>query len=342
MVDDFTKKLSRHRGPEPDEFQREIQGLAELSGIPTDDVHAIQMLYELDTLMVPVVNWTWPWDHFAGEDSQNVSASMLQGSRDWLPHLGCTGIVAMDSRDGTVYHGRNLDFSFAKHLQPLVYVAVFMKNGSELFRAQTIAGYPQVLTGMRPGKDGYTMETNTRYLDHRGGNKEMLKNLFSEKRNLNGWSKRKIMETIDNYDDAVQAFSTTPFVATEYNIISGVKKGTVLAREPDGLAYQLPLNKSGKGYVIMTNFDYIWHDWKEHFDPTSVAGFGVSRRKAAEKILDSVDAITPQLLSAVLNDRRVMAVDTIFQAVMNVESGLWNVSLPACKECGLDSSELIV
>eukprot|EP00931_Biecheleriopsis_adriatica_P091850 TRINITY_DN6571_c0_g2_i1.p1 TRINITY_DN6571_c0_g2~~TRINITY_DN6571_c0_g2_i1.p1 ORF type:complete len:400 (+),score=65.44 TRINITY_DN6571_c0_g2_i1:101-1300(+) len=339
MVDAFTKKLSRHRGPEPDEFQREIQGLAEISRIPLDDLHAIQMLYELDSLMVPVVNWTWPWD--TGDALQSDFASMLQRTREWLPHFGCTGIVAVDSRDGTVYQGRNLDFAFSKHLQPLVYVAVFMKNGSELFRAQTMAGYPQIITGMRRGKDGYTMEANTRYPDHRGGNKELLKNLFSEKRILNGWSKRKIMETIDNYDDAVHAFSTTPFVATEYNIISGVKKGTVLAREPDGLAYQLPLNESAKGFVIMTNFDYIWHDMKEHFDPTSVAGFG-SRRKAAEKILDSADAITPEVLSMALNDPRVLAKTTIFQAVMNVELGLWTVSLPACEDCGVNAGELIV
>merc|ERR1712048_37201 len=121
---------------------------------------------------------------------------------------------------------------------------------------------------------------------------------------LSGWTKRKILETIDNYEDAVEAFSTRPYVGSEFNIVAGVKKGVILARNPDGLAYKLPLNESEKEYIIMTNFDYPWHDIKENFDPTVVKGR--YRRKAAEVILDKADVLTPELLFDVLNEDRVM------------------------------------
>jgi len=47
----------------------------------------------------------------------------------------CTGILAINSEDGTVYHGRNLDFSPADALNKLLYIGVFKKGGKEIFRA---------------------------------------------------------------------------------------------------------------------------------------------------------------------------------------------------------------
>ncbi len=70
----------------------------------------------------------------------------------------------------------------------------------------------------------------------------------------------------------MEAFSNTPYPASEYNIVAGVHKGVILARYLDGLAYKLPLNDSSKKHFIMTNFDYIWHDIKEIFDPNTVKG----------------------------------------------------------------------
>jgi hypothetical protein len=329
-------ELVKRRGPENDELQGEIRNVAKIVGVPEAEVHALQMFYELNTIMVPIVNFTGFKRDMSVDEMAGLLTSMATSRlrREGFPmHVGCTGIVAMDDADGTVYHARNLDFSFAKYLQALTYTGIFIKNGSEIFRAQTIAGYSAILTGMRKGSNGFSIEINTRFADHVGGYREYLHNLFTEKRPISGWTKRKILENHDNYEDAVEAFSNTPYPASEYNIVSGVKKGVVLARNPDGLAYKLPLNESSKKYIIMTNFDYIWHDIKERFDPSTVKGMFHPRRKAAEKILDSAAVITPEVLSKVLNDDAVMAKDTIFQVILNVETGLWNASLPACIEC---------
>jgi hypothetical protein len=44
-------------------MQREIQGLSDASKLPLKFVQAIQALYELQTLMVPIVNFTKIKDH---------------------------------------------------------------------------------------------------------------------------------------------------------------------------------------------------------------------------------------------------------------------------------------
>eukprot|EP00418_Pyrodinium_bahamense_P082999 CAMPEP_0179052758 /NCGR_PEP_ID=MMETSP0796-20121207/21921_1 /TAXON_ID=73915 /ORGANISM="Pyrodinium bahamense, Strain pbaha01" /LENGTH=448 /DNA_ID=CAMNT_0020749331 /DNA_START=66 /DNA_END=1410 /DNA_ORIENTATION=+ len=304
------EELSRWRGPESAELQAEINGIAHLAGLPAFGIHAMQMLYELQTLMVPVDNITVPW----------------RGP-------GCTGIVALNKADNTVYHARNLDFSPKKYMQDLVYTGVFKRGGQEVFRAQMVAAYLFPSTGMRRGPDGFAIEQNTRYTDHPGGDKDMLNNLFHEKRPLNGWVKRKVLETVASYKEAVEAMSTARFVAPEFIIMSGVRKGAILARSPDGVANRLVLGQPNyhcrEDYIIATNFDFYWHDVREWFDYTSRIGLGHSRRVAAQKLLNISDELTPQVLFATINDQGVLAIDTIFQAIMNVETGLWNVSLPA-------------
>lgn len=323
----LANKVVAARGPENDELMAELTGIAETVGWPIQVVQSAQILYEVQTLMVPITNFSW-----AGLNGAETQA-MIQFLNQRSVSFGCTGIIGRSETDGTVYHARNLDFSFAKYLQHMTYNAKFIKGGKHIYTAQMIAAYQAVLTGMRPGQNGYSFEVNTRYYGHLGGNKEMFKHVFSEKRATSGWVKRQILETIDNFEDAVEAMSTRPYAATEYNIISGVKKGVILARNPDGLVYSIPLKDTDR-YIIMTNFDSIYHDIKEWFDPTSVKGIGHSRRLDAQKMLDSSKSITPELLMTVLNDDGVMAKDTIFQAIINVEKNMYNTSLPPCKSCG--------
>jgi len=212
-------------------------------------------------------------------------------------------------------------------------MGVFSKGGKELYTAQMIAGYANVLTGIRRGSNGYSIEINTRFPSKKLGLSDLWKHIFTEKRVPSGWIKRKTMEAVDNYEDAVEKFSSTPYAAPEYNIISGVKKGTILARDPDGIKHKLVLGPNPKDYIIITNFDYWDHDVKEWLDPTVVAGIGHSRRVGAEKILNKTETITADVLLKVLNDRTVMAKDTIFQAIINVEKDVYQTQLPYCETC---------
>jgi hypothetical protein len=251
------------------------------------------------------------------------------------PAMGCTGIIARDSGDGSVWHARNFDYSFATWAQNLTYNARFTKGGNEVFTAGMVFPFVTPFTAMRKGPNGYTYEVNSRYGDTATDAQAVLVNLYQQKRTPSGWTARKTLENVDNYEGAVEAFSTKPYPSREYNIISGVKKGTILAREPDGLDYALTLGPTDR-YIIMTNFDYTKNDAKEFIKKTRVQG--LTPRVRAQKLLnDTNNKITPEFLQSVLNDEDVMEPNTLYQAMINVEKGSYASKLPRCKEC--DCSE---
>ena len=320
------------RGQENEEMQREINGLAAASKLPLQFVQGIQMLYEIQTLMVPIVNFTGPgvpafedYPEFWFPEGYEVLADI-----PWRGP-GCTGIIALNKADGTVNHARNLDFAPVDIMYNLVYNGIFTRGGIEVFRAQMIAGYVMPITGANfVGDDGYAIERNTRYADHVGGGHEMITNLLSG-RELNGWQLRTMLETETTFAGALEYLSTVPYASTEYAILSGVKKGSILARDPDGVAHVQTLGQENyherADYIIMTNFDYYWHDVREWFDPTGGLGVFHPRRVEAQKELEKHLVLTPDVLFDTINNVGVFA-DTIFQAIINVEKKVWNVSQP--------------
>ena len=306
------------RGPEPDSVMRgEIEGIVATTRLPAKFVQGVQALYELQTLMVPVVN---------GSSRQDPLPRRYRALERWpLRGPGCTGIVARNNADGTVVHARNMDLAPVKLFAPLVYEGVFTRNGSVVFRAEMVAGYVSLLTGYRPG--AYVVERNTRYPAHKGGNREMLDNLLDGVP-LSGWTLRRMIESISTYDAAQAKVQSSPFVATEYVVMSGVRRGHIIARDPASVAHLSTLGQTA--YVIVTNFDYWWHDVREYLDPTG-GHVGLPRRVAAQRILNaSLNAglaLTPELMNATISADGVLA-DTIFQAVADVEVGLWAIAQP--------------
>merc|ERR1712224_425223 len=134
----------------------------------------------------------------------------------------------------------------------MTYNGVFHKGGKEVYTAQMIAGYHAPLTGMRRGKNGYTIEINTRYPPKETNIGNLMNYLFKEKRTTSGWVKRQVLQTIDNFEEAVKAFSTRPYASTEFNIISGNQKGVILARNPDGVSHTLTLGPNRNDYIAIT------------------------------------------------------------------------------------------
>ena len=145
---------------------------------------------------------------------------------------------------------------------------------------------------------------------------------------LSGWTLRRMIESISTYDEAQTKVQRARFVATEYVVMSGVRRGHIVARDPSNVAHLSTLGSAA--YVIVTNFDYWWHDVREYFDPTG-GHVGLPRRVAAQRILNaSLNAglaLTPELMNATISADGVLA-DTIFQAVADVEVGLWAIAQP--------------
>jgi hypothetical protein len=323
--------ISAKRGDENEEMMGELAGIVGATNLPFEFVKSIQMLQELTSIiMVPIVNFS------------SVAPPRLPEGYEPLEKLfptkrghgfGCTGIIARNSADGTVSHARNLDLSPTDTFSNLVYNGVFTRGGVEIFRSQLMVGYTMVITGIKGlgETDGFAIERNTRFIEHKGGAEETLAQLTSGV-DLNGWTLRKVFEEESAFDSAVSRISTTPFASTEYVIVSGVQEGTILSKSCQGLAHRITLGSGPSDYIIMTNFDYYWNDVREFFDPTAGGGFGrPTRRGEATKLLDAAVAagqpLTPDTLFGIINAPYVLA-DTIFQVVMSVEGGLWNTSIP--------------
>mmetsp|Transcript_30555 Transcript_30555/g.29991 ORF Transcript_30555/g.29991 Transcript_30555/m.29991 type:complete len:84 (-) Transcript_30555:560-811(-) len=62
----------------------------------------------------------------------------------------CTSIVARQA-DGTIIHGRNLDFEPTDPMRDLTFIADFVKDGETVFQAVQFAGIIGVYTGVRKG-----------------------------------------------------------------------------------------------------------------------------------------------------------------------------------------------
>ena len=104
------------RGSEPEEMQREINGLASASKLPLKFVQGVQALYEIQTLMVPLVNFSHSAVSRGGLPVANLSFAAPPLPAQFAPFSalpyrgpGCIGIVATNSEDGTVTHARNQD-----------------------------------------------------------------------------------------------------------------------------------------------------------------------------------------------------------------------------------------
>jgi len=344
----FNQNVANLRGPENPEFMGEIRGLAQGSGAPEAYIQGQHFQAPLQTLKGPYfrylhsMNLSLPTDEDMLSDfQQNMLQSVqqnLQPNFTWnfsFPSIACAGIIARDE-DGTVWHARNLDYGWSNWLQKLTYLGVFTKGGKEIFTGQMVYPLVNPLTAIRKGANGYSYELNTRFSRNAGDATELMKNLYQEKRPLSGWTARKVLENTDNYEDAVKAFSTIPYPDPEYNIISGVKKGTILARDPDGLAYQLDLDQHR--YILMTNFDYLYNDEMEFYVSPGDKETGFAKRMRIQQTLNSSKVITPELLQNVLaND--AMEPSTIFSAMINVELGTYNSTLPPCAGCAESTAQ---
>ena len=75
-----------------------------------------------------------------------------------------------------------------------------------------------------------------------------------------------MIESISTYDEALAKVQSAHFVATEY-VVVGVRRGHIVARDPASVAHLSTLGPAA--YVIVTNFDYWWHDVREYFDPAT-------------------------------------------------------------------------
>ncbi|KAG7493811.1 N-acylethanolamine-hydrolyzing acid amidase [Solea senegalensis] len=222
----------------------------------------------------------------------------------------CTSIVAQDT-NGTVYHGRNLDYPHSI-LRNLTINVVFLKDGEVKYRGTSFAGYVGLWTGQSPNK--FTVSGDQRG-SHRWWN--WWKNVVSAlllRRSPVSWLVRETLEEAEDFQDAVIRLSKIPIITGVYYIVGGVRagEGVVITRDRTGPADIWPLDPlNGRWYRVETNFD--------HWLPPPTRDH---RREIANKALNATgeDHINMDTLYQVLSLFPVCNGITVYTTTMSAAS----------------------
>jgi len=121
-----------------------------IKNIFEDYQHDLEVLHHSDYLEITSI---------ANILERPVSQILLLNYMYEIHEVLCTSIVASQA-DGTVIHGRNMDFGFPDAMRNASYVAEFYKNGKLLFQSPMFGGYLGVLSAHRPG--AYSLTVNAR------------------------------------------------------------------------------------------------------------------------------------------------------------------------------------
>lgn len=175
------------------------------------------------------------------------------GSKDG--RKACTSIVA-ESEDGTIYHGRNLDYSFSDVLRNLTIIVDFQRNGTTVYSGTTFAGYVGLLSAQKP--NSFTVS-----LDERDQGEWWMNVIEVLLAGTHGIASFVIRDTAADpnadFEKAVKILAYNPLIAPSYIIVGGVgpKKGAVITR--DRLAaldiWWLDAGK-GRWFLVETNYDH--------------------------------------------------------------------------------------
>ena len=157
----------------------------------------------------------------------------------------------MRNKDGTVLHGRNLDFEMWELISKLLVTIDYYKDGKFLYSSDSVAITAFALTGMKPG--AFSMNVDTRYT------RDFSQNLVSIIKNNTipvCWLLRKIFEEETTYEAASKRLRETPISAPVYYIIAGAQpnEGMVIERATNGTHAYYELNEE-RWFLVQTNYD---------------------------------------------------------------------------------------
>lgn len=259
----------------PDEFKRELEGLAKVVNATYMDALMATMFYE-------------------------VSAVSEDLPEEWkfVGTKACTGIVAQNS-NGTVFHARNQDYP--PPFAPLQYDGIFMKNGEVLFEATSFAGIIGVGgTCMSPG--GFSVS-----IDARGTNTPKLAEALELAKSGAHFSAPTITREVcargGGFESAIEYLSSEKMIDPLYFIVAGSEpgQGAVVTRnasaaDGDSDVWRLKdgYPKENPFYLVETNYDH-WGDVPSSDD----------RRNDAICIMEEIgaDNVNMDTLKQVISDR---------------------------------------
>jgi N-acylethanolamine-hydrolysing acid amidase len=167
----------------------------------------------------------------------------------------CTSVIAYQA-DGTIFHGRNMDFFFDSTMRNMTFQGEFYKNGSLLYTAVMFAGINGVPTGWR---DEFSISINNRKPSNRSSAPDLLQNIglifmgYTQNMKLI----RNTLQECSTYDCAFEKLTNTPQIAPSYFAIAGSKnrQGAVITKDRMG-PVNIDLLSPDNWYIAQTNDDH--------------------------------------------------------------------------------------
>lgn len=167
----------------------------------------------------------------------------------------CTSIVA-ETVNGTIYHGRNLDYTFQDALRNLTVIIDFQQGGKTVYTGTTFAGMVGLLTAQKP--HGYTIT-----LDERDQGEWWMNALESLVTGTHGIATLHIRDAVADkamdFESAVIFLADKPLIAPSYIIIGGTKprEGVVITRDRIAALDLWRLDaEHGRWFLVETNYDH--------------------------------------------------------------------------------------
>ena len=219
----------------------------------------------------------------------------------------CTSIVA-EALNGTIFHGRNLDYGFGGVLRDLTINVNFQRGGKTIYMGTTFAGMVGLLSGQK--LYGYTIT-----LDERDQGDWWMNALESLVAGTHGVAAFLIRDTLAdptmNFDDAVRNLAYKPLIAPSYIIVGGIKsrEGAVITRDRIAAVDLWLIDaSSGRWYLVETNYD--------HWKPPPASD---NRRDPAIKAMNAMtrNGIGRDGLYFVLSTPPVLNNNTVYTVLMS-------------------------
>jgi len=252
-------------------YKSEMAGIADALGVPVADVLAMNLFYELAS--------------------------------------GCTSIVARHA-NGTIYHGRNLDYSIPG-LQNITVTVRFVNNGSTEYMGTTYVGYIGLLTGMRPS--AFTVSIDER--DTKNGTvwDNAMEAIFRHGHSI-GFLLRTTLATAADYGSALKSLQTTHVDSPSYLVLGGAREqASVITRNRDLAVdtWSLDANE-GRWFLVETNYD--------HWGPVPADD---NRRDPANKRMNATlpEALGPKAMHDIMFQFPTLNDHTTYSTVMSSDTG---------------------
>lgn len=243
----------------------------------------------------------------------------------------CSGVL-WALPNGTVMHGRNMDYSFHFSMPDgrrlnwpdLTFIATASKGGKKLWRTVNWPGSIGVHTGMRLGDpdkhEGWAFQQNTRLRKN-----SWRANLEAAKSGGKpfGTVVRHYMETIPDFKTAVKKIYAAKFMAPQYFVMSGggPYEGAVLTIDRLGRHEN---NTPAVQHVSKSD----WHLVQTNDDLLNFPLDG--RRPLADKLLNETSQTncSTQSLMQFMHTTDLFNKMTVFSTVMVPATGYFRVALP--------------